>query len=127
MRTDQRGAWGELRACAELLSRGYYVFRNVGPNCPFDLAVYRDGKFWRVEVKCLHWSKSHDNRPLLTPMFSYPQNAEWDILAVAADDRTFLFDAPVVFPDVNRVIREHYDRPGGVGRPRGVDTTATLG
>ncbi len=45
------GAMGELRVSADLIARGYYVFRNLSPTGPFDLAAYRNGKLLRIEVR----------------------------------------------------------------------------
>src|SRR6266550_2146551 len=45
------GASYELLVSAELMQRGFDVFRNLSPNGPVDLVVYRDGKLLRVQVK----------------------------------------------------------------------------
>lgn len=45
------GAVSELRVAADLLERGYEVFRAVSPSCSCDLAVLKDGKLVRVEVR----------------------------------------------------------------------------
>lgn len=44
------GAWGELVVSADLMRRGYCVFRAFSPSCPCDLIAMRDGKLLRVEV-----------------------------------------------------------------------------
>lgn len=36
---------------ADLLAKGYEVFRAVSPSCSCDLAILRDGKLTRVEVR----------------------------------------------------------------------------
>lgn len=45
------GAANELRVCADLLLKGYEVFRSVSHTCSCDLIVLKDGRTQRVEVK----------------------------------------------------------------------------
>ena len=45
------GAIGELRACADLLVRGYEVFRSVAQSCSCDLMILKNGKSQSVEVR----------------------------------------------------------------------------
>lgn len=45
------GALAELVVSADLLKRGFHVFRAVSPAASCDLLVMRDGQIWRVEVK----------------------------------------------------------------------------
>ena len=45
------GALGELLVAADLLKRGYEVFRAMSPSCSCDLAVLKNGKLMRVEVR----------------------------------------------------------------------------
>lgn len=40
-----------MRVAVDLLSRGYNVFRALSPSCPCDLAVLKNGKLVRVEVR----------------------------------------------------------------------------
>ncbi len=49
--TGSVGAAAEMAVCADLLMRGYAVFRAVSQACPCDLAVLRDGRLLRIEVK----------------------------------------------------------------------------
>lgn len=49
--TGTTGAIQELRACADLLAMGYFVFRSISPACAFDLVVMKDGKMSTVEVR----------------------------------------------------------------------------
>ena len=44
------GAIGELIVAADLLRRGFEVFRALSPNCSCDLAILRDGRLLKVEV-----------------------------------------------------------------------------
>jgi hypothetical protein len=45
------GAISELAVCADLLSKGYDVFRSVSPGAQCDLIAQKDGNLIRVEVK----------------------------------------------------------------------------
>jgi hypothetical protein len=48
--TGTIGAISELVICADLMKRGYHVFRAVSPSCPCDLLILMDGRPLRVEV-----------------------------------------------------------------------------
>jgi hypothetical protein len=45
------GAMSELRICADLLRLGYYVFRSVGPNSPYDVIAVKHGKLLKIEIR----------------------------------------------------------------------------
>ena len=45
------GAISELRVSVDLMQRGYDVFRALSPSCPCDLAVLKNGKLLRIEVR----------------------------------------------------------------------------
>jgi hypothetical protein len=66
------GAAGELRICADLLLRGYEVYRNVS-SAGVDVVAYKNGKFYRVEVKANTVGKG------------CKKNANWDVRATAND------------------------------------------
>jgi len=53
--SNNKGNIGELLACADLLRKGYYVFRSVCTNNPCDLVIF-DGKnkIFLVEVKTVY-------------------------------------------------------------------------
>jgi len=55
--TSTIGATSELLVAADLLRRGFEVFRAVSPTCSCDLGVLRDGRFLRVEVKTVRKSE----------------------------------------------------------------------
>jgi hypothetical protein len=44
------GAVSELLASADLMARGFDVYRALSPNACFDLVAYRAGRLYRVEV-----------------------------------------------------------------------------
>uniref|UniRef100_A0A6M3IQ58 Uncharacterized protein n=1 Tax=viral metagenome TaxID=1070528 RepID=A0A6M3IQ58_9ZZZZ len=45
------GAISELRVAVDLLSKGFNVFRSLSPNSPCDLAVLKNGRLRRIEVR----------------------------------------------------------------------------
>jgi len=49
--TGKVGAIGELRTSADLLSRGYEVFRAVSPACSCDLIALKGDNKLRIEVR----------------------------------------------------------------------------
>ena len=49
--TGKHGAIGELLVCADLLARGYEVFRSVSQSCSCDIVVLYRGNIFRVESK----------------------------------------------------------------------------
>lgn len=51
--TATKGAIGELLVCADLLTKGYHVFRSVSPTCPNDLVAIKGDLVWRLEVKTI--------------------------------------------------------------------------
>ena len=59
------GAINELRVCADLLLKGYEVFRSVSPGSSCDLAILKEGKLIRIEVKTAHLKS---NGKLMNPV-----------------------------------------------------------
>jgi hypothetical protein len=49
--TGKVGAIGELIVCADLLRRGYDVYRAVSQSAPFDIAILSGGQLRRIEVR----------------------------------------------------------------------------
>ena len=52
------GAISELRVATDLLIKGYEVFRALSPHASCDLAILRDGKLLRVEVRTGYENKN---------------------------------------------------------------------
>jgi len=48
-----KGAISELLVCADLLIKGFNIFRASSPSCPCDLVAINNGKPYRVEVKTI--------------------------------------------------------------------------
>jgi len=49
-----RGAYGELLVCCDLLHKGYDVYRSVSPAAKCDLVVIRPPIMYRIEVRTGH-------------------------------------------------------------------------
>ena len=77
------GAIAEIQVCADLMKRGYHVFRAISPSCHCDLVAYKTGEtLYRIEVK--KGQRSRDGS-LYLPSFT-PEYAErYDILALVDD------------------------------------------
>lgn len=87
-----RGAIGELIVCADLLNKGYEVFRSVSPSCSCDLAVLKDGKLLRIEVRTGHWTLGGK----LTYSKSPKDLERSDVFAVIVGDQIYYIpDLPV--------------------------------
>jgi hypothetical protein len=79
MPTGVTGAISELIVCADLLRRGFAVFRAVAQSCPCDIAVLKEGKVLRIEVTTGTLS------PMGKLMFA-PHNSEnYDVLAIVVN------------------------------------------
>jgi hypothetical protein len=52
------GAVNELRVSADLLLKGYNVFRALSPSCPCDLLILKNGSTLRVEVTTANYAAS---------------------------------------------------------------------
>ena len=51
LKSGETGARSELLVCANLIKRGYEVFRAVSPHCSCDLLVLKSGITERIEVR----------------------------------------------------------------------------
>lgn len=78
--TATTGAISELVIAVDLMKSGYSVFRALSPACHCDLAVLRDGKLCRVEVKTAYLSA--------TGKITYPAplSDRYDVLALVRND-----------------------------------------
>lgn len=45
------GTIAEFRVAVDLLIKGYHVFRAMSPSCPCDIAILKEDKLLRLEVK----------------------------------------------------------------------------
>ena len=86
--TAAKGAKVELEVAADLMDRGYYVYRNLSPTGPVDMiALHPNGQILKVQATVGDRGKtgeakgcnSHQDTPL------------WDVLAVRYPDKVRYF------------------------------------
>mgnify|MGYP001577228583 CR=1 FL=1 len=77
--TGATGAISELRVCADLLQRGYEVFRSVSQATSCDLIALKDTIFTRIEVRTGKYTK---NRLVLVN-----RDMRADVLAICLHDQ----------------------------------------
>ena len=78
--TATTGAINELRVAIDLLGKKYEVFRSLSPACSCDLAILKNKKLLRIEVRTAY--KLPSGR-VTCPMYSFKA----DILAKVLDDK----------------------------------------
>lgn len=97
LHSKAKGAVGEMKVAAELISRGFHVFTELGDLSRIDLIAERDKKLIKIQVKAynskngvinLYSKKSGPNYS-----FNY-ENDEVDIFAVYVLDRDTIFYVP---------------------------------
>lgn len=84
-RNASTGAASELFICADLLRKGYEVFRAQSPTCSCDLIAMRGTILYRVEVKSGHYRREGVIGPVATAHDRY------DILAVVMPDNIIMY------------------------------------
>lgn len=82
------GALSELRVAADLLAKGYDVFRALSPSASCDLAILKNGKPVRVEVKTTYRSVAGE---IKTPDLPHDKLKRFDLLALAHPDGTIYY------------------------------------
>lgn len=98
MTLSDTGTVGELLVAADLIGRGFDVFRNLSPNGPVDLITLQDGVTRRIQVK------KNPTRGL--PSQIRLIGVEYDILAIVTLSGQILYynnsesSIPVFFPGV---------------------------
>jgi len=82
------GTISELVVTVDLMKKGWSVFRAMSPSCNFDLAIFKNGTFKRVEVKTGYKS---DSGKIQHP---WTTNDNYDILAVYVriEDKVYYLD-----------------------------------
>ncbi len=87
--TGSTGALSEMLVCAEMLRRGYHVFRSISPSCPCDLILMRDGRLIRAEVKSGTVYKKTGRIA-----YSKPRNGSAHDMLVVLPDGAIVVDPP---------------------------------
>ena len=85
------GALAELVACADLMARGYEVFRAQSPSCSCDVVAIRDGKVHRVEVRSGYKHQDGTIHTALTRL----DPAKYDVLAIVHAGREVVYEPPL--------------------------------
>lgn len=88
-----KGAWGESLVCANLLERGYEVFRSISPGSPCDLIAMRGDLLLRVEVRCAYFQ--HGGYTCATP-----DSSRHDLLALVTGDTGKVYWYPPLDEDL---------------------------
>lgn len=97
--TGTIGAIGELKVSADLLMKGFEVFRALSPSCSCDLAVLRDNELKRIEVRTGHYdAKGKPYKVVVT------EKHRADILAIILPDK-IIYKPP--FTKIDEVNKEH--------------------
>ena len=87
--TGDIGAAHELIVCADLLKKGYSVFRAQSPNCPCDLMLLNsDGRAIRVEVTTGRILSDGGVRSITK------DNNRFDVLAIVTHDWRIFYRDP---------------------------------
>jgi hypothetical protein len=98
--TASEGALGEMLVVADLMYKGYQVFRAVSPSADFDLIVSKGGELKRVEVT----KGSMHSGKLTWPAHPKPR----DILAVWLADKTVIYFPPLEVEAVDPEVCENH-------------------
>jgi hypothetical protein len=84
------GAVGELIASADLLQRGFHVFRALSPSCPCDLLAYRltdSPPFYRVQVRTARLDRVASGAGTLNFRLKESDAGKFDLLALVVENR----------------------------------------
>ena len=104
MDTKLKADIAESAVATELLFRGFNVMRPVGDRLPYDLAIDRDGKLLRIQVKHAWYDKSKrmylvdsrqtktNRRRMIRKKYS---NQDFDFVIICLSDRRVYYIMPV--------------------------------
>lgn len=81
-----RGTIGELLVAADLLGKGFAVFRALSPSCACDLAILKDSKLVRVEVTTASLLQNGK------PAYSKHDPAKYDVLALVFHNGKIIYE-----------------------------------
>lgn len=91
--TGKRGAVGELLTCADLIKRGYQVYRSVSQSSPCDIIAYDNIGFYRVEVTTAQGI--YDNGNVFHPKGN-KYKLKSDLLAVVLPDGNIIYESDLI-------------------------------
>ena len=88
MKSYEKGAIGEHRVVADLISKGYRVHKPLSESLPYDLVVSIKGFFFKIQVKYVtltRWYVETSPRSI-TSRKSRVINIDFDLLAIFCPD-----------------------------------------
>lgn len=91
-----KGAWAEILVCADLLARGFEVFRAISPSASCDLIVIARGTptALRVEVKCSNFRGPRVDGQVFWNVFTLREQS-FDVLAAVMPSGAIHYDPPL--------------------------------
>lgn len=97
MNPSTAGAFGELLVSADLLKRGYHVYRALSPAAPCDLLIFKDSEQpLRVEVRM---GQIHKNTGMLTfSLVLQKDSGRADLFAIVVDESINYYPPGIVAP-----------------------------
>lgn len=95
------GAYHELIVAADLMRRGYGVFRAMSSACPCDLAILYLGRLFRIEVTTGH---SYGGS-IIIPPHKVKDKHKYDILAVVESKGEDEFPGILYHPALDEVFK----------------------
>ena len=90
LNSGQVGAMSELYVCADLIKRGFDVFRSVSPACFCDLIAIKNDKVFKIEVKTGSIVKK-DGKLAAMPHIKYIDRI--DLIAIVIKKKVRYFDS----------------------------------
>lgn len=81
------GAIQEMLVCADLIKRGYDVFRAICSSCPCDIIILKDNKSLRVEVTTGYITSANGYIKIPTKDYS-----KFDIIAIVLGNGKIVYD-----------------------------------
>ena len=88
MKTYEKGAIGEHRVVADLISKGYRVHKPLSESLPYDLVVSIKGFFFKIQVKYVTLKSGYiETSPRsINSRKKYSVNIDFDMLAIFCPD-----------------------------------------
>ena len=88
MKSYEKGAIGEHRVVADLISKGYRVHKPISESLPYDLVVSIKGFFFKIQVKYVTLTRGYvETSPRsITSRKSRVINIDFDLLAIFCPD-----------------------------------------
>lgn len=83
------GALSEMMACADLIRRGFHVFRAVSPSAPCDLVAVSEAGTYRVEVKT---AGRRANGRVSKPKIAPAVRVRYDVVAYVVHDGEIVYE-----------------------------------